>query len=113
MNRLLLSFLVAGTALGGSAFKNVESHTTVKSGNALPAGYFVQKGNNSYSYVSTTTHGDGICSPANSRSCAYIVPANNSLPPTPDTYTKEQLVAEYGLSPANSQVGIWQAEPER
>jgi len=112
MNRLLLSFLVAGTALGGSAFQNVESHSTVERGKTLAPGYFVQSGTNSYTYVSTTTHDQGQCLASNPSSCAYRVPINNSIPADQPSFTKEQLVQEYGLNPANSQVGIWTSESE-
>jgi len=39
MNHVLMGFLVAGTALGGSALKNVESHTTPLNGSNLAPGY--------------------------------------------------------------------------
>lgn len=109
MNRLMLSFLVAGTALGGSAFKNVESHTTVKSGNALPAGYFVQSGNNSYTYKSTATAELGSCDNQNPIACKYTVPASNSIPTT-GPYTREQLRDEFNLSPKDSTTGLWSLE---
>jgi hypothetical protein len=112
MNRLFLGFLVAGTALGGSAFKNVESHTTPINGKALASGYFVQSATNSYTYVSTTTGDAGQCAPANPNPCAYIVPEGNSIPGT-GPYSKEQLSSNFGLSPRDQELARWVPEPEQ
>jgi hypothetical protein len=105
MNRLLLGFLVAGTALGGSAFKNVESHATVKNGNALSEGYFVQTDINRYSYVSTTTAGQGICMDSSPNHCKYYVPEGSSIPNT-GPYTEAQL-QNFGLSPSTTDKQVW------
>ncbi|SEA52547.1 hypothetical protein [Pedobacter hartonius] len=106
MNQLFLGVLVAGTALGGSALSNVESHTTTRSGKTLPAGYFVQKAANSYSYVSTTTGRDGQCDGNAAHRCKYIVPAQNSIPSEDRTYTESE-VQNFGLSPSEPLDRIW------
>jgi hypothetical protein len=108
MNRLILGVLAAGTALGASALKNVEPHTTANNGRDLNSGYFVQQENGSYKYVSTITHAQGQCSAINQSSCAYRVPETNSIPnDEAQTYSKEQLEEDFGLMAANSNKGIW------
>jgi hypothetical protein len=111
MNRLFLGLLVAGTALGASAFKNVTSHTTTMNGKTLAPGYFVQEGENSYTYVSTMTGDQGQCAPVNLNHCKYTVPQVNSIPGT-GPYTQEQLIQEFKLSPSTNDRAIWTPEPE-
>ncbi|CAM4112582.1 hypothetical protein SAMN06265348_103301 [Pedobacter westerhofensis] len=45
MNQVLMGFLIAGTALGGSALTNVESHTTAMNGKTLAPGLLCTKSN--------------------------------------------------------------------
>lgn len=108
MNQVLMGFLVAGTALGGSALKNVESHTTAMNGKTLTPGYFVQQATNSYTYVSTMTADLGQCDNPNASICQYIVPVSNSIPKT-GPYTEEQLTQDFNLKPRDNTRSIWSA----
>jgi hypothetical protein len=109
MNRLIFGVLAAGTALGASALKNVEPHTTPVQGEALPQGYFVQTAANVYNYVSTLTAKDGQCDAEAVRLCKYTVPAENSIP-SAGPYTEAQIQS-LGLSPATDSHKFWMQEP--
>jgi len=110
MNKLLLGLLVAGTALGASAYKNASVLITPINGKALPAGYFVQASPDNYEYRSPAATDDGTClSPAN-RICSYSVPQQNSIPST-GPYTEAQLL-NFNLSPAGSARTLWIEEEQ-
>ena len=97
MNRLLFGLLVAIVAFGGSAFKNLEQHTTKFTGKSLPdSGYLVQTSPGNYEYVTSTTGDQGICARFAENPCKYIVTENSitDLPP----YSASQA-ASFGFTP--------------
>jgi len=109
MNRLLFGLLVAIVAFGGSAFKNLEQHTTKFTGKSLPdSGYLVQTSPGNYEYVTSTTGSSGSCTLPANEPCKYIVTENSitDLPP----YSASQA-ASFGFTPeANNR--LWSSPEE-
>lgn len=77
MKRLFFSLLVAGIALGGSAFTNVDSIQHVKGGKSISSAFLVQPTNGTYRQSTT---GSGTCGTPVTNPCKYQVQTPNSIP---------------------------------